>query len=188
MTDPTLLVRQAVEGDDEAVAALFDLLYGDLRGRARGLRARWHGNLTMNTTALVNEAYLKLAGGAKLAINDRAHFLAIASRAMRQVLLDYARKASSQKRGGEGVVATLSDELQGPVPAGASLATELLDLEAALSVLERENPNAARVVECRFFGGMTVQETSVALGISEPTVKRRWAVARSRLYRSLARE
>ncbi|MBO6573836.1 MAG: sigma-70 family RNA polymerase sigma factor [Rhodothermales bacterium] len=176
------ILRGVEDGHAESVQQLFDLLYGELRERAHGQRRRWDGNLTLNTTAILHEAYIKLAGSALERVQDQAHFLALASRAMRQVLMDYARRAQAQRRGAGARHVALDEAL----PAGSSMphtvVTELLDLERALERLGTQHPDAVAVVECRFFGGMTVAETAAALNISTPTVKRRWAVARSWLY------
>ncbi|MBO6577227.1 MAG: sigma-70 family RNA polymerase sigma factor [Rhodothermales bacterium] len=183
VAQPEELLQRAIEGDEPAAHQLFELVYGELHNRARAQRRRWHGNLTMNTTALVHEAYLKLAGSDN-EIRDRAHFLALASRAMRQVLMDYARKAGSAKRGGDRHRTDIEDVALVDQPT----ADRLLDLERALSRLDGENAELARVVECRFFGGMTVEETAEALGISAPTVKRRWALARGWLFSEIHEE
>jgi RNA polymerase sigma factor (TIGR02999 family) len=186
--EPTTLLRLAVDGDSPAAHQLFELVYGELYGRARAQRRRWDGNLTVNTTALVHEAYIKLVDSGSPDIKDRAHFLAMASRAMRQVLLDYARRASAEKRGGDLNRATFADGELAPAMMDGPTADRLMDLENALAKLESDNPSMARVVECRFFGGMTVEETSVVLGVSTPTVKRRWAMARGWLFSEIEGE
>lgn len=167
---------------------LFEQVYTDLHRRAQSLRRRWDGNLTIDTSALVNEAYLKLAASDGATQADRAHFLATASRAMRQVLIDYSRKVSAEKRGGDLQRTTLEESGSLASALDAPTAGHLIDLEAALARLERENPKMARVVECRFYGGMTVEETAQALAISTPTVKRRWAFARSWLFAQMGGE
>lgn len=174
-----------MDGDAPATNQLFELVYGDLYLRAKSQRRRWNGNLTVNTTALVHEAYLKLVDGQGPNTTDRAHFLALASRAMRQVLIDYARRASSEKRGGGLHRTTVGEGMALPVPMDGLPVESIMDLESALAKLEGENPALARVVECRFFGGMTVDETAVVLKVSAPTVKRRWAMARGWLYSAL---
>jgi len=138
----------------------------------------------MNTTALVHESYLKLLGRDAGSFNSHGHFLATATRAMRQVLVDYARKASSGKRGGDAHRETDldPDDLASP----ADVAAEILDLHHALADLEVRYPALAQVVECRVFAGMTVEETAECLAIGTATVKRRWAMATSWLESQLS--
>lgn len=145
---------------------------------ARRQLRREHGERTMHPTSLVHEAYMKLASSKALNAEDRAHFLAIAARAMRQVLVDDARRRSAVKRGGawERVVLGDDDEAYG------FDIQELLALDDALDHLE---PRQRQVVQCRFFGGMEEQEIAAALGVTERTVRRDWVKARAWLYRSL---
>jgi RNA polymerase sigma factor (TIGR02999 family) len=184
---PGLLARLDA-GDADAADQLFALLYDEMRRLARRQRARWQGDETMNTTALVHEAYLKLVGQARIGVESRAHFLALAARAMRHVLCNYARGRRARKRGGEAELLPL-DEAGAADPA-ASAANEQLDmlmaLDAALRRLEEMDPRQARVVECRFFGGLTVNETASALGVSPRTVERDWALAQAWLHREVA--
>lgn len=157
---------------------LFASVYEALRRIARSHRARWHGNDTLNTTALVHEAYLKLAGGD---YENRAHFLAVAAKAMRHLLISYAERQAAQKRGGGQADLSLDEALF--VPEGRT--EELLALEEALTRLEQVDPRAAEVVECRFFAGLDAEETAEALGISRRTVTRDWGAARAWLYGEL---
>jgi len=172
-------IRQG-EGD-EARDELYGRVYGELHALARRQRARWSGNATINTTALVHEAYLKLVDG-EGRLSDRAHLLAVASKAMRHVLYTYAERQSAQKRGGGAPDLPLDEAAL--VPAGR--AETLVALETALRRLEAVDERAARVVECRFFGGLEVEETAEALGVSVRTVARDWAMARAWLYGELA--
>jgi RNA polymerase sigma factor (TIGR02999 family) len=172
----TRLLRAAHEGEPSALDRLVPLVYEDLRRLARRQLAHEHGERTLNATALVHESWLKL-GGSAMAARDRAHFLAIAARAMRQVLVDHARDRKAAKRGGGAWErTTLTD--------GAWAAEfdpdGMLALEEALADLE---PRQRQVVECRFFGGMEEQEIAAALGVSERTVHRDWVKARAWLYR-----
>ena len=162
---------------DELVPAIFE----ELRGMARRQLSRQHERYTLQTTELVHEAYLRLAGDARVTQRGRAYFYAAAARAMRQVLVDAARKRNALKRGA-GVAALSLDEQTGTVDAYAH---QLLDLDVAIQELERRNARSARVVECRFFGGMSVEDTAEALGISPRTVKSDWALARAWLYDTL---
>ena len=174
----TRLLRAAQEGEPAALDRLVPLVYQDLRRLARRQLAHEYGDRTLSPTALVHESYLKLGGGAMVA-KDRAHFLALAARAMRQVLVDHARERKAAKRGGGAWErTTLTD---------GAWAKEfdpdaMLMLDEALAELE---PRQRQVVECRFFGGMEEQEIAVALGVSERTVHRDWVKARAYLYRHL---
>lgn len=190
MPDPavTALLDRARTGDADALGRLVGQLYGELRAIAHAQRRRLGAADTVNTTAVVHEAYAKLdghAGGDGQAFADRTHFFRVAARAMRDVIVDYARAQRSAKRGGGG--RALSLEVVGPVAAPAALdPAEVLSLDAALHDLERLDGEAARIAELRYFGGLSVEETAEALGLSAATVKRRWAVARAWLYRRLA--
>lgn len=179
---PTLgLIRAARDGDRDAVDRLFSLAYDELRHLAHVIRSRGSGQ-TLNTTALVHEAYLKLQPNEGLALEDRAHFTHIVARAMRQVVVDAARRKAADKRGGGTPDATL-DESSGSQPLRAE---QLVQLDDALKDLEVLDPRRAKIVECRFFAGLTVEETAAALGVSSPTVKRDWRVARAWLAQSIA--
>ena len=151
-------------------------LYGELRALARGHRARWDGNHTLNTMAVVHEAYLRLVRAE--GYQSDTHFLCVASRATRQVLINYARDRSTLKRGGRDAPVALHDaparELLTPTQAG-----EWLDLDDALDRLAAMDARAARVVEIRAFGGLTLDEAADALGVSESTVTRDWRRARA---------
>jgi len=177
----TTLLAASRAGDSLATDRLFAAVYGELKAIARSQRRRWVGNQTINTTALIHEAYLKLSGAAGAGFANRTHFYATASRAMRQILVNYAEQQSAAKRGGEQVQVPLEEvELL-----SATSADELLDLESLLRRLEAENPRRCQIVECRVFGGMTVEETAEVLGVSPATVKREWQVASAILYRDL---
>jgi RNA polymerase sigma factor (TIGR02999 family) len=173
----TVLLRAARDGDRAALDRLLPLLYEDLRAVAEREMRREASGHTLQPTALVHEAYLRLTGAAESAA-DRAHFLAIAARAMRQVLVDHARRRSAAKRGGGMAPTTLTDGIGG----GPLDAEEILALDRALETLE---PRQRRVVECRFFAGMEETEIAAALDLSERTVRRDWAKARAWLYREL---
>jgi RNA polymerase sigma factor (TIGR02999 family) len=172
----TRLLQQARDGEPAALERLIPLLYEDLRRLARRQLAHEYGEPTLNATALVHESYLKL-GGSALAATDRAHLLALAARAMRQVLVDHARERKAAKRGG-GLWqrTTLTDGAW----SGDFDADGVLALEEALAGLE---PRQRQVVECRVFGGMEEPEIAAALGISARTVQRDWVRARAWLSR-----
>lgn len=178
-----LLKEFAGRGGD-AVDQLFPLVYDQLRQIAsRRLRTE-RSDHTLDTTALVHEAYLEMAGFGPIAIESRAHFFALAARAMRRVLVDYAVRHNAQKRGGSHLKLAL-DEV--PLVAEAH-GNEVLALDEALERLAAHRERHARVVECRFFGGMSIEETAEALDISPATVKREWTMARAWLNRELKQE
>jgi RNA polymerase sigma factor (TIGR02999 family) len=172
------LLRGAREGDKESIDSLFALAYDELRRIAK--RVRGDRSSTLSTTALVHEAYLKLLPSTVPA-NDAAHFKLLIARAMREVLIDAARRRQAGKRGGGDLAITLDESIQTiPLKVG-----ELLDLHEALEELSRIDPRRASVVECRFFGGLDVDETAAALNLSTATVKRDWRVARAWLAHAL---
>lgn len=174
----TRLLARARAGETDAVDRLLPLVYDELRRLARRELGREYGAVTLHATDLVHEAYLKLSGGL-LDAADRAHFLAIAARAMRQVLVDQARRRRSQKRGGGAMPVTLSEAQN----AGFTLDPgELLALDSALDTLD---PRQREIVEYRFFGGLEEKEIAALLGVSERTVRREWVRARARLYQQL---
>jgi RNA polymerase sigma factor (TIGR02999 family) len=168
-------------GDEEAPRELFTLLYQQLRALARAQLRRQRHQDSLATTGLVHEAYLKLADQSRLDLRDRGHFLALAARAMRQIVVDHARRRGSLKRGGAAIVgvldeATVAEEVK---------AAEILALDEALARLETVDERLSRIVEMRFFAGLSVEETASALGVSERTIKRDWQKARAFLYAEL---
>jgi RNA polymerase sigma factor (TIGR02999 family) len=180
---PTLeLIQAARDGDRAAVDRLFALAYDELRALARAIRRRGGGE-TLNTTALVHEAYLKLQPQRRLDLRDRAHFAHIVARAMRQVVVDTARRRAAEKRGGGGRVDVTFEEVRRAEPVPAE---RLVELDAALTRLETLDPRRAKIVVCRFFGGLSVEETAAALEVSTPTVKRDWRVARAWLAEAIS--
>lgn len=180
-SEVTRLIRACADGRDEAFDSLIELVYDDLRRIAhRTLRGERRGH-TLDTTALVHEAYLKLVPQAEASWRDRAHFFAVASRVIRHILIDYARRRNADKRDG-GVRVTFREDLARSDPAGV----DLLALDEALERLAAHDERLVRIVECRFFGGMTIDETASVLDISPRTVDRGWARARTYLYRDLA--
>lgn len=174
----TRLLRAAREGDRAALDRLLPVVYDELRGLAAYQLRRERSGHTLHATALVHEAYMKLAGGGSVPARDRAHFLSIAARAMRQVLVDYARRRQAEKRGGGWHRTTLGEGDQ----AVEFRPAELLALDRALETLEERQ---RRVVELRFFGGLEETEIAEALDVSARTVRRDWVKARAWLYREL---
>lgn len=180
-TDVARLVDQARQGDENAVSALMPLVYDELRRvAARYLRRERPGH-TLQATALVHDAYIRLMQDSRLSWQNRAHFCGIAARSMRQILVERARARGAEKRGGGRVRVTLDPELS--APAAQTIDLEVLD--DALGRLETLDPQLARVVEVRFFGGLSIDETAEALDLSPATVKRRWALAKAWLAREL---
>jgi len=178
MHTPTQLIQDFTSGDQSALNRLFEMIYEELYSVAHRHRNRWNGLDTLDTTALIHETYLKLWRNQPERIENRRHFLALASRAMRQILINYAEKEAAQKRGGEHEVIS-SNDLQ---IAGEQTAGDLLDVNAALEKLTKVNERQSQVFECRFFGGLTVDDTAFALGVSPATVKRDWQAACRWIY------
>ncbi|HSJ15533.1 MAG TPA: sigma-70 family RNA polymerase sigma factor [Longimicrobiales bacterium] len=182
----TRLLQAIQEGDRAALNTLFPLVYEELRTLAAGQRRRWHGDLTLNATAIVHEAYVKLVDQRTLIPESRGHFFAVAATAMRQILCNYARDRQRLKRGGGAVHLPLDEALNaGPPEVSDDQAAELAALDEAITRLQQISVRQAQVVECRFFGGLGVEDTALALGISPATVKRDWTMARAWLYREL---
>jgi RNA polymerase sigma factor (TIGR02999 family) len=180
MTNDTQeLLRGAREGDKESLDALFTLAYNELRRIAHAVRQG--RDQTLSTTAIVHEAYLKLLPSG-VSANDAVHFKRLIARAMREVLVDAARRTGAQKRGGGELNITLDEDVQSIALKSAAL----LDLEEALTELERVDKRRAAVVECRFFGGLDIDETAAALDLSTATVKRDWRIARAWLAQAIA--
>jgi RNA polymerase sigma factor (TIGR02999 family) len=184
----TRLLAEFERGDPTAFEALFPIVYDELRSVARRQRGRWNGDTTLDTTALVHEVYLKLTGMENVGVRSRVHFLRIASRAMRQILCNYARDRRATKRGGVSPHVPL--EIAGESAVEAAFANDrsgqLADLDDALLRLETIDKRMSDVVECRFFGGLSIDDTAAALDVSPATVKRDWSLARAWLFRELS--
>ncbi len=183
--DVTQLLDALGRGEDGAVDRLFPVVYDELRRLAQRVR-QGPSMETLNTTALVHEAYLRLVGPEHdVSFESRAHFLAVTAKAMRHVLVDYARRRGAAKRGGDAVRVDLTAALGAQAPPDDAT---LIAVDDALRHLARLDPRKARVVECRVFGGLTLDETAAALGVSAATVKRDWRMAQAWLWRALADE
>jgi len=182
MSEVTLLIARARGGDREAADRLFRAVYADLHGLARGQVGRGEGG-GLGSTSLVHEAYLRLAKPAAMAINDRAHFFAVAARAMRQIAVDHARERLAGKRGAGAAQVTLG--------AAADVAVDdlrhdqLVALNEAMEALEAADARLARLVELRFFAGLSLEESSEVLGVSPTTLKRDFRRARAFLQARL---
>jgi len=175
------LVENARLGDEEALAALIPLVYDELRRLAAHYLRRERPGQTLQATALVHDVYLRLLKDSHLSWQNRAHFFGIAARSMRQILIERARARRAAKRGGDRVRVTFDPGLIVAVP-------ESIDLEAlddALTRLAALDPDLAGVVEVRFFGGLSIEETAEALSVSPATVKRRWTLAKAWLAREM---
>jgi RNA polymerase sigma factor (sigma-70 family) len=195
----TQLLAQWRDGDERAFAQLSALMYEELRQLAQRHLRRERSNHTMQKTALVNEAFVRLVGQQSVDWQSRAHFIGLASKLMRRVLVDYARARLADKRGGGAGVLSL-DEMAAPeadeAPDTTPTALRHLDahtqeevsaIDQALVRLERIDARQAQIVEMRYFGGLTVEQTAEAIGISEATVKREWTLARAWLRRELGK-
>ena len=179
--ETTLLLRAWSAGDQDAGEDLFARLYNDLR-RVAGRRLAVEPGDALDTTVLVHEAFLRLIDQSQVAWQDRGHFFAVAARVMRRILVDHARERGAEKRGGK--VAVVALEKLGEVAFGER-AGELLVLDECLNELTRLDPDRARLVELRFFAGLSLEETADALGVSRATVVRQWRVTKGWLYRQL---
>jgi len=188
--------QQDVESGRAALDRLVPLVYGELRRMAHAQLRCDGGRLTLSTTGLVHEAYVKLVDGDRAPLKSRAYFFGAAARAMRQVLVDAARRRNRIKRGAGTPPIALDDaallasagQLAGATTTVDEMAHELLELDRALGCLAESHARPARVVECRFFGGLGVAETAEALGVTDRTVYRDWEFARAWLRRALGRD
>jgi RNA polymerase sigma factor (TIGR02999 family) len=180
----TSLLAAWGNGDPKALNQLIPLVYTELYRIARRVWSQHQQNLTLQPTALINEAYLKLANAENATFQDRCHFFAVACTAMRQILVNHARSRLSEKRGSGSATVPL-DEIQQAVDQEAA---QIVSLHEALEALQNLDPRKSRVVEMRYFGGLSIEETAEALGVSIGTVNRDWRLARSWLIRQMNRE
>jgi RNA polymerase sigma factor (TIGR02999 family) len=177
----TRLLASVRDGDRHAIDAVFNLVYAELHSAARRQLARARPGQTLDTTVLVHEAYLKLVDSAQVNWTDRGHFFAVAAKAMRQIIIDYARWTSRKKRGGG--VHKIS--LDGIDVADVERASELVALDLALTQLESFSERLARIVELRFFAGLSVEETAELLAAEPHQIKREWRKARAFLFQAI---
>jgi len=180
--DVTRLLESLRSGERGALDALFPLVYGELRRLARRQLSRERPGHTLDSVALVNEAYLKLVDQGNVRWENRAHFFAVSARAMRAILVDHARARNAAKRGGGGAVVPLDDVAE---LLSDEQAEHVEQLDEALTQLSGVNEEASRAVECLYFGGLTLEETAEALSLSVATVRRRWSFAKAWLARAL---
>jgi RNA polymerase sigma factor (TIGR02999 family) len=182
MGDITGLLSRWADGDGEAFGALMPVVYDELRKLAAHYLSKERPDHTLQPTALVHEAYLRLAGIRDMELRNRAHFFGAAAQVMRRVLVDHARQRRALKRGGPSSPAAPFDEaIDTPIEAGI----DFLALDEALAALEQISPARARVVELRYFGGLSVEETAEYMDVAPATVKRHWAFARAWLFNRL---
>jgi RNA polymerase sigma factor (TIGR02999 family) len=179
----TELLIQWSEGDIAAREKLIPVVYDELRHMARRCLARQQRDHTLQSAALVHEAYLRLINGNAVNWRDRAHFFAVAATVMRRVLVDYARMRGAAKRGANGPMLTLDEAIARP----GKRDLDVVALDDALTCLAALDKRQSHIVELRFFGGLSIEDTSVVLGISPATVKREWATARIWLYKEMTR-
>jgi RNA polymerase sigma factor (TIGR02999 family) len=179
----TELLTRWSRGESSAREELVPLVYRELRRLARHCMAGERRDHTLQSAALVNEAYLRLVDLSAVQWDDRVHFFAVAAQLMRRILVDHARKRGAAKRGGDRVTLTFDEHLAPAKPREV----DVVALDDALNELSRMNPRQTRIVEMRFFAGLSMEQAAQALGISPATVKRDWAAARAWLYRELAR-
>ncbi len=180
----TKLLLQWREGKTEALDELVPLVHDELRRIARNFMRRQNPGHTLQTTALVNEAFIRLVDSNRVNWQDRNHFFAISAQLMRRVLVDVARRKNSLKRGGERVQVTLDDKLN----VSDEKETDLIALDEAMSLLAELNPRQSQIVELRYFGGLTEEQIADTLEISSRTVRRDWNLARAWLFRELNRK
>ena len=179
----TQLLHQWQGGSRDAFDSLVPLVHNELRTIASRQFSREWRHDRLQITAIVNETYLKLFDQREVDWQNRGHFFAIAAQLMRRILIDHARRHTRQKRGGMTVPVELDQAI--PVPVNGVDAVDVLDLDRALTRLEALDSGQARIIELRFFGGLTIEETALALAVSPATIKREWAVAKGWLLREL---
>lgn len=181
--DITQLLAQVRIGDRDAVDRLFPLVYDNLRAVATAYMQQERSDHTLQPTAVINEAFLRLIGLKSVSWKDRGHFIAVAARAMRRILVDHARGRARDKRGGDHERVPFNEHLRWSQDRGV----DLLSLDEALGNLATIKPQHARIVELRFFGGLTIEESAKVLGISSSSVEREWRSAKAWLYRELTK-
>lgn len=184
-SDVTILLDRINEGDGKAPEELLPLVYGELRKLAQGFMQRERADHTLQATALVHEAYIRLVDWENVSWQNRAHFFAVAAQVMRKILVDHAREKKAQKRD-FGQKLSLDEAIS--FPNQKEREVDLISLDEALEKLAKFDQTQSKIVELRFFGGLTIEETAHALKISPATVKREWTVAKTWLHREIGRE
>ncbi len=182
----TALLKRWQEGDAVALDGLMPLVYRELHVMASRYLSRERRDHTLQSTALVNEAFMKLVDQRRVNWQGRAHFFALAAKMMRRILVDHARGAARAKRGSDAPKVALGEWAEPQAPGQGLDPADVIALDAALTRLEAQDATQARIVELRFYGGLTVEDTAEVLRLSPATVKRDWAIARAWLYRELS--
>jgi RNA polymerase sigma factor (TIGR02999 family) len=182
----TRLLEDYNSGKEKAEEELYRNIYTELKKTARGVRRRWNGNHTLNTTALVHEAYMKMLPG-EVDWQNRLHFFYIAGKSMRQILYNYAEKKMALKRGNGKTPLVNVEEVKEFIPLDEKSFFEIFYIENILKNLEKHDDMYGKIIECRFYSGMTIQETAKALNISAATVKRKWNFAKTYLFNEMQR-
>ncbi len=180
--DITQLLRDWGRGEESALDRLMPVVYQELRRIARNFMRRQDPGNTLQTTALVNEAFLNLVDSSRVNWQSRTHFFAISAQLMRRILVDAARRRNSKKRGGEHLRVTFGDDIN----AAEAESTDLVALDDALNRLAQMNPRHSRIVELKYFGGLTEEQIAETLELSSRTVRRDWTIARTWLFRELS--
>lgn len=179
----TALLLEFSQGRREAIDDLLPIIYDELKRVAASYLRRERGGHTLQPTALVNEAYMKMVDITQVSWQNKAHFIGVAANQMRRILIDHARQHNALKRGGEFHILTLNEEID----KADEQSTELIDLDEALNELAKMDPVKAQIVELRYFGGLTMDEAAEVLGVSTITVKRHWKMTKAWLYGRLAK-
>jgi len=182
--DITQMLIELTDGNTEVVNQILPRIYDELRKLASSYLRRERADHTLQPTALVHEAYMKLIDQKKVHWQNRAHFFGIAAQVMRRILLDHARKHNADKRGGEAEKLPIEEEI---LVVSHEKSAELIALDDALETLAKMDPQKAKIVELRYFGGLSIEETAEVMGVSVPTINRQWRMAKAWLYGQIVR-
>ena len=181
----TRMLLELTDGNEEVVNQILPHIYDELRRLASSYLRRERSNHTLQPTALVHEAYMKLIDQSRVKWQNRAHFFGIAAQVMRRILMDHARKHTAEKRGGEAELLPIEEEI---LIVSHDKSAELIALDDALQQLAEMDERKAKIVELRYFGGLSIEETAEVLGVSVPTVNREWRMAKAWLYSEIAND
>jgi RNA polymerase sigma factor (TIGR02999 family) len=181
----TQMLIELTDGNQDVVNQILPHIYDELRRLAGSYLRRERSDHTLQPTALVHEAYMKLIDQRQVRWQNRAHFFGIAAQVMRRILMDHARKHKAEKRGGEADKLPLEDEI---LVVSTDSSDQLLALDEALKTLSELDPQKAKIVELRYFGGLSIEETAEVMGVSVPTINRQWRMAKAWLYSQLAND
>lgn len=181
----TQMLLELTDGNEEVVNQILPHIYDELRRLASSYLRRERSNHTLQPTALVHEAYMKLIDQSRVKWQNRAHFFGIAAQVMRRILMDHARKHTAEKRGGDAELLPIEEEI---LVVSHDKSAELVALDDALNQLAEMDERKAKIVELRYFGGLSIEETAEVLGVSVPTVNREWRMAKAWLYSEIARD